>query len=509
MNFGDMFSSKSLARKVARAPAHKPGIHVEWPEVPAQQPKDYQVIHTETELIAYLKRCEDLGICGFDYETTISKEYRKRCSKIMAPLANEASAAKYALEALTAAGTKTEIRRAKSRLTEAEKAFSDFYKEDYMKAPLDPHKATICTVSLSAAPNEARVVFIGNPGENRVQTTLGRVMAILNEYLFSNSKIIKIAVNLAFETKQSLEYKCFIQMPVADPLIMWVRCMQVAAPHKITNPKQPSKGKGLKEMTKELFGVDMTHFDAVLADKGVEFFDEVSADDPEAIYYSAADSDYAVQHYLYWKQVAEQIPKYDSWLHEIEMPFTRVIGMMEYNGMPWNDAIANAKAKGAVELRDTAIGQIVALGKKYDFDVMPGKTGKTGSVQTLLWDILKCPKAALSDRTGKPSLDAEAILDMKFMVESKLYSLDEEDDMEENAVEIAVRPEYEHRDDILELLDLMGKVTKYTTLLSSHIEGRQKFVNPVTGRIHAHYTQWTETGRLNSSKPKQHWALCA
>jgi len=38
-------------------------------------------------------------------------------------------------------------------------------------------------------------------------------------------------------------------------------------------------------------------------------------------------------------------------------------------------------------------------------------------------------------------------------------------------------------------------------LLSSHIQGRAKYVNPISGRIHAEYTPWTETSRLNCSKP--------
>ena len=47
----------------------------------------------------------------------------------------------------------------------------------------------------------------------------------------------------------------------------------------------------------------------------------------------------------------------------------------------------------------------------------------------------------------------------------------------------------------------MQIIQKYATLLSSHVEGREKYVNPVTGRIHAKYEPWTETARLASNSP--------
>jgi len=529
VGIGSLFGGSSLASKIK--PKKKKssfGIHVDWPEVPAQEVKDYKAIRNSEELIAYLKRCEETGLCGFDYETTISDEYRTMCQAKMDEFMydidackNEVDAAIEAVAVATNLGDKHSLKEAQKVLKEtqsmlkaSEKVLDDFVADDFLKAPLDPHKNSICTLSLSATPNEARVIFIGNQGRNQfgqsdpaftggVDKIRNTVFGILKEHFFSNPKIMKIAVNLSFETKTSLSQGAYISMPVADPLIMWVRCLQVAAPERIQDPKMPIKGKGLKPMTGETFGVKMSHFDEVLKEKGVQFFDEVSADDPDALSYSAEDSDYAVQHYLYWKQIAAQIPKYDEWLHTIEMPFTRVIGMMEYYGMPWDNNIANSKAKEAVKLRDDAIRQMVELGAKYGLKIEPGKTGKTASVQDLLFNYLKVPIASTSEKTGKPSLDAEALIDMKFMIEKKLYSLNEEKDMEGYLLtqEIAERPELEHKEDALLLLDLIQKVQTCTTLLSSHIVGRQKFVNPITGRIHASYSQWTETGRLNSFHP--------
>lgn len=109
------------------------------------------------------------------------------------------------------------------------------------------------------------------------------------------------------------------------------------------------------------------------------------------------------------------------------------------------------------------------------------------------------------------------------MIEHKLHSLDEEqylaadlpdawltidpetpDSMDKAvrmAVRIAQRPDFPHKAQALRLLELLKNIQRYSTLISSHIEGRAKFIHPVTGRIHAQYTPWTETARLNSFSP--------
>ena len=390
--------------------------------------------------------------------------------------------------------------------------------EDFLKAPLDPWKAEICTVSLSAAPNEARVIFINNPGENQFKTaafvtTEGRrnlVFDVLDQYLFRSRKITKIAVNLAFETKQTAKLGKYILSPVADPLIMWVRCMQIMAPEKIPNPKFPASGKGLKPMTKEVFGVEMTPFEQVLEERGVNFFAEISADDPAAVEYSAEDSDYAVQHYLYWREIAKQIPKYDKWLHEIEMPFTRVIGAMEFGGMRWDDDLADQRLQEAVIRQEEALRAIERVGAAYDLNIKLNKTAGVNAVKDLLFNKMGVPIAKRSEKGGI-SLDAEALVDMRFMLENKLLEIDEEDylDVDETysaskqakKAEILAREENPNKEKALLVLDNMLIAQKMSTLAGTHIEGRRAYLNLVSGRIHAGYSQWTETGRLNSSKP--------
>ncbi len=489
-------------------PKHNPEkpFQIDWPKARIQGIKDYQVITTLKELIDYCKRCEETGLGGFDYETAADALHR-----------------------------------------------------DDPEAPLDPWKSEICAASLAAQPDEARVIFISHKkGHRQFEPSLPRdkarelFMDILEEHFFHNRKITKIAVNLSFEAKFSLPHAKYIMMPVADPLVAWVRCLQVGAPEQIKDPKKPRSGKGLKPMTKQIFGVEMTEFKTLLEKYGAAFFDELDADSTEALVYSAEDSDYAVQHYLYWLEVMRQIPGYEKWLHEIEMPFGRVIGLMEYWGMAWDDNLAQIKAEEAQLMQEQAAEEIKRIIQgATGLIVDPGKTGKTKAVKDVIFKTMKLPVAKISEKTNDPSLDEEALIDMSFMLENNLEDIEEEkylavelpedwreinvdlppmptqkwpEDPEERAtaqaeyaarykramaltkeqrgaIRIAKRQPHPYKEPGLALLDQLKKIQTYTTLLSSHIEGRRKYINSVTGRIHAEYTPWTETARLNSMHP--------
>jgi DNA polymerase-1 len=139
-----------------------------------------------------------------------------------------------------------------------------------------------------------------------------------------------------------------------------------------------------------------------------------------------------------------------------------------------------------------------------------------------IFDTLKLPVAAYTE-TKAASLDGNALMDMIFMLENKLEDPDEEKYLEAELPEgwetidvekdptldkatrmrirIAKRDFHPYKDIGIRLLELMRKIQKYATLLSSHIEGREKHVNPVDGRIHANYEPWTETARLASMNP--------
>lgn len=480
----------------------KPGIwDIQWPKLRTQGFKDYKAITAVDELKAYIARCKETGLGGFDYETSGDRDHR-------VPPQDE--------DGNTVTG----------------KALDAWTKD----VNLDPWKAEVCAMSLSAAADEARAIFIDNPGTNQFEPGLPRSEArkrlfdTLEANFFTSPDIMKIAVNLSFEAKFTAKYGKYILMPCADPFIAWIRISQLVLPHKIKNPKRPYTGKGLKPMTKEVFGVYMNEFNSVLDKNNALFFDEVPNDENDALSYCCEDSDYAVQHYLYWDAIAKQItngnklyPTYSDWLKSIEMPFARVTGLMEFWGMKWDSNIATVKKQEAETAQEEAAKEMQHIATTVGIaDLNVGKGGKTKDVKSFIFDTMKLPAAAWSDKTKDPSLDSNALMDMVFMLENKLIDPDEERYLEttlpegwealdpdapseltideRRRIRIAQRAEHPYKEQGIAFLRAMQKIQKYSTLLS-HIEGREKYVNPITGRIHAHYEPWTETARLASSNP--------
>lgn len=533
-------NKKSLASQVQNKP--KPGeIKVVWPKIKPQQAKDYRPILTAVELEEYLKRCQETGYAGYDWETAASKQTREEFKQLLEEHTAKVEGIKLQLQTTE---QKTEIKQLEALLKMTESEFQE-KRDVYLRTPLDPWKGEICTFSVSAAVHESRVVPIDHKVGQNFEADLSRTEArklaldIIDRYLFSSEKVVKIAFNLAFETKYAAKYGKYIKMPVADPQILLVRTLQLVAPQKLENPKFPVQGWGLKAATKKVFGVDMaSRFKQLLEKHGADFFDEVPADKGDGLIYSAEDSDYALQHYFYWDEVAKQIKTYEAscpnknyseWLHNIEMPFTRVIGLMEYWGMHWDNDVAQQKEEEALIMQEQLSERIkTVIFNATGLEVSPGKSGKTKGVKEALFDHMKLPIAKWG-KTG-PSLDEEALINMEFMLENKLENLDEEKYLkvdlpegweeinpeaqfgtpgfdpklskeERGAIKIAKRPQHPYKDEGIELINAMMKIQKYSTLISSHIKGRSKFLNSVSNRIHAGYGPWTDTSRLSSFKP--------
>lgn len=501
-------SALAAALPVKKHDPNNPFAYVVWPKQPQQQVKDYKAILTLAELEAYCLRCAETGLAGFDYETSGDENHR-----IIPTYPDED-------------GNPDPERQ-------------QFYGKDLAnwtkKVNLDPWRADICTMSIAAAAHESRVIPISHKQGQIFEPDMDRkearqlVMDTVDRLVFSHKKIIKIAINLGFETKHTAKHGKYIQMPVADPLMMWVRGMQVIAPQKIKVPKKPFSGWGLKQATKAFLGVEQGNFQDVLDKHGALFFDEIPADKGDGLIYSAEDADYAVQHYQYWLEIVKQIPGYDKWLHEVEMPFQRVIGLMEYWGMNWDTNLSGVKKDEALNRQEAASAEIQRIGEDlFGVKINPGKSGKTGDVKHLLFELMEVP-AAKWGKTGV-SLDEESLINMTFMLEHNLVALDEEkylnvklpDDWETRnpdglfgdtdfdgslskderaALRIAHRKPHKYKNEALRLIQLLKDIQKYSTLLSSHILGREKYLNDVSGRIHAGYGVWTETSRANSFSP--------
>ncbi|AYP68417.1 DNA polymerase [Bacillus phage vB_BboS-125] len=535
-------NTKSLAAQVAAKP--KPGeIPIEWPKIPVQQAKDYQPILTAAGLEEYLKKCQETGLAGFDWETAAEEKTRQEFQLVKADYEAKVASLNAQLQPLDPKNDKDEIKQLEAMKKVAESDY-EAKREAFLRTPLDPWKGKIVTFSVSAQPHESRVVPIDHKLGRNFEPDLPRdearklFMDIVERLLFKSEKIVKIAFNLSFETKYAAKYAKYIGMPVADPQQMIVRTLQLVAPQRIEDPGFPVKGWGLKAATKKVFGVAMaSRFTELLQKHKAEFFDEVPADQGDGLIYSAEDSDYALQHYLYWDQVAKQIKTYEGcpnknyseWLHNVEMPFTRVIGLMEYWGMRWDQDLAQQKEEEALIMQEQLAERIKAIiHKATGEEVSPGKSGKTKSVKEALFERMNIPTAKWG-KTG-PSLDEEALINMEFMLENRLEKLDEEKYLnvplpegweeidpdatygepgfnatiskeERGAIRIAKRPQHPFKDEGIELINAMMKIQKYSTLISSHIKGRSKFLNSESKRIHAGYAPWTDTSRLSSFKP--------
>lgn len=520
----------NVAKAIEKKP--KPGeFNIDWGKPAPQQVKNYRAVLQLEELEEYLKKCVETGYASFDWETSPSDETRAYYEPKLEQLEKDIKFTRESLELLKEEdATKSEIKDQESYVKTLEKRYKET-KDEYLKTPLDPWKGEICTVSFSAYPHEAVVVPISHKVGKNIAPELSRneartaVLDLMDKYLFTCEKTLKIAVNLAFETKYAAKYERYILGPVADPLMMWVRCMQLAAPHRLKNVHRPATGWGLKPATKRIFGVEMNDFSLLLEDLGVNFFDEIDASSKEGLVYSAEDSDYGLQHYLYWKPIAEQIPGYDKWLHHVEMPFMRAIGIMEYWGMRWNTELAKEKYEEALEGQEAAGDEIRRIIKESTGeDVEPGKTGKTNAVKQVLFQTMNLPKAHVG-KSG-PSLDKEALIDIKFMLENNLEDLSEEkylnvelpEDWENinindtretsflsideiRAIRIKNREPHPYKEQGIALLEQMSIIGTYSTLISSHIVGREKYVNDISGRVHGGYTTFTDTGRCNSFRP--------
>lgn len=107
-------------------------------------------------------------------------------------------------------------------------------------------------------------------------------------------------------------------------------------------------------------------------------------------------------------EIAKQIPRYEDWLNNIEMPFGRVIGLMEYWGMKWDPELAETKRKEAIAAQAAAAESIREIIRgcltgddNRPLEVNVGKGGKTGEVRSVIFDLMRLPIAKLGDPTKR------------------------------------------------------------------------------------------------------------
>lgn len=423
---------------------------------------------------------------------------------------------------------------------------------DYEYASLDSNRADVCVISFCMNTEKCYVAFCDS-GEAQAYITM--LIHAVRKY---DAELI--AYNVAFESKMTERYGIHLVGKIIDPFIAIVRIFQIVKIDEIPDPKSPATGKGLKNMAKWL-GYEQQEYHEVLERHNVKFFNQLPKTE-DVIRYAADDAIVTLHLKRYFETIGKQIPirtqveglnTYWDWLCQIEMPFHAVIGHMEHNGMEWNREMAGKlrieasrrMREASNTIKDTVNSMIedpifkrecqergllmrddVVVDRRYTdnfkvasldkFKDLPvGKTGKTKIVKEFLYDFCNSPVVTMSDKTGAVSMDKESIIDTLFLLHSNLVDLKEEKYLgivpnadpdlrtapEIKASIIQNRPERKYRKELITIFESIRTIQKYSTLLSSHLEGREKYVNSVTGRIHSSYSTFTETCRTNSRYP--------
>lgn len=453
----------------------------------------YHVILTKEDLISAIEECRHSGIFSFDIETSPHGFYRGTFLK---------------------------------ELTKSNPTLS--------KPSLSPQYSKICTISFCYKTTDVFVVPIHHIVGNNISMPEEDLWKLLDQEIFRNDDVLKIAYNLPFESKFLLAVNCMLSPNVADPMHLLIRYYQVEHPHSLKYPLY--KGMGLKDKALELFGYQMQEFSEVTA--GVSHFDETDIKDSAK--YSGDDSIFSLLIFNWVKEKMEAIPvpstvngiqygirpykNYYEVIKNVECTTLRVIGMMEYNGMRFTEDCSEIQ-KILEEKKAAALREIVAIGARHDIKLSPGSNGKTNSIKNILFEYLCAPILSYTEKgapsIGKDELDllikyVDANLPVppkptikpvtevyKKMLESNYISLVEDEhalirygiDLDNGQVN------YKYREDLLRLLKAIKKVQTFATMISSHLVGRSKYRNKEDGRIHSSYNLYPQTSRFASDSP--------
>lgn len=339
---------------------------------------------------------------------------------------------------------------------------SDAYRGEE-KAALDAHKAEITGVSFSVAEGSAIYVPLRHRTGRNAETP-EKVMAALNQAVFGNSNVIKVAHNVAFEAMFLYALGIVVQPPCYDTIAAAQMTLK-------SNTAFRSLGdSGLKTLVPELFGVELPSFGDVTAGR---FFDELDPQDEETVRYACADSDYALRLYrLFNGWFDRYLPKHRFIVEHIESPTAVYCGFMKYSGLP-------VDRERMIEKQAEAEAKLVELKADIAFligDVDIGANASTSAFKKYLFTDLGLPVVKTTAKYQEAADDEAMILLTEWCREN--------------------RPELAH------LFELVQEYRKWGKIKSTYIDGYLQHVNSVTGRIHPNLLPLgTETGRFASRKP--------
>lgn len=341
-----------------------------------------------------------------------------------------------------------------------ETAPDDQYREED-KAALDPARAHIVGCSFSV--KEGTGIYI--PVAHRVGSNIDKeeFFQFLSAFLKSPA-IMKIAHNIAFESAMAYARGIVIQAPVYDTICASQMTLKSVYEFRKLNES------GLKRLAEELFGEPLPSFTAVTDGK---HFDELDGHDVETVRYGAADSDFALRLYHKFNDWFDKyLPKHRYIVEEIESPTAVYLGIMKTNGIPVDDALMQER-KAEAEAEMERIRQEIAF---IIGDVPIGANCSTQAFKNYLFKDLGLPVLKTTEK------NREAADDMTMVMLKEWCD--------------------QNRPELSQLFTLVQEYRKWGKLKSTYIDGYQKFINPVTGRIHPDlFALSTDTGRMNCRNP--------
>lgn len=341
-----------------------------------------------------------------------------------------------------------------------ETAPDDPYREED-KAALDPAKAHIVGCSFSI--KEGTGIYV--PVAHRVGSNIDKsaFFSFLAAFL-TNTAMIKIAHNIAFESSMAYANGIIIQVPVYDTIC----AAQMSL--KSTYEFRKMNESGLKKLAAELLGEPLPSFSSVTDGK---HFDELDAQDVETVRYGAADSDFALRLYHKFNDWFDRyLPKHRYIVEEIESPTAVYLGIMKCNGIPVNLSLMQ-------ERKAEAEAEMERVRKEIEFiigDVNIGANCSTQAFKNYLYKDLGFPILKTTE-TNREAADDMTMTLLKEWCDKN-------------------RPE------LSKLFTLVQEYRKWGKIKSTYIDGYLKYLNPVTGCIHPDmFALSTDTGRMNCRNP--------
>lgn len=449
----------------------------------------YHLIKTMEEVKELIEKCKQAKVFAYDYETAPLRPYRK----------------------VEDFGTKKEA--------------NAYYKtrKTLKKPATQCHYSRVCTLSVAFDEENGYVIPISHL-DYAHNIPRNQLFSYLSKHIFQNDKVVKIAHNLPFELKFTLQEGILVGKNNADTKHMWIRYNQIMHPEKLEKEILKYAG-GLKKTILEEFDHKMLEFADVTAGK---HFDELDPEAGDTIKYSGEDAVTCLWLYNKYRKLLEDIKidqqkcngwdygtrpyaNYYEYVTKVECDVMRAIAMKEYFGVPFGYGYADMIREAKIQ-KDEIVKEIEAIGKEHNTNFGIKIKIATNALNDFIFQVLKAPiifDGVVSEKTGKkgrPSLAKDTLAVLLDVIQYNCSSQEDLDDPESRATcirqyETGAVIRYPNAAILTKILKKIMKANQLDTLIGSHLEGRMTFVNLEDGRIHASYDMYPRTGRFASSDP--------